>query len=145
MKKCNGCKKEKEEADFNKNRRTKDGLHSQCRDCNTKWRKKYFSTPQGKKAEARRIAIYAREYTWRARGITFTAKEYDKKLKEQKGCCAICGRHESEFKNRLSVDHNHITGKTRDLLCVHCNVAVGIVESDKYSKVIHYLDRWDDV
>jgi hypothetical protein len=36
---------------------------------------------------------------------------YNKQFAEQKGCCAICGRHESEFKTRFHIDHDHKTGK----------------------------------
>lgn len=44
-------------------------------------------------------------------------KLYDK----QKGCCYICGKHESNFAKRLAVDHNHKTGRVRGLLCYRCN------------------------
>ena len=35
--------------------------------------------------------------------------------------CAICDKPRSAFKNRLSLDHNHRTGKIRGLLCFACN------------------------
>lgn len=57
--------------------------------------------------------------------------EYTNLLKSQKGVCAICKKSEisiTPFKNktkRLSVDHNHKTGKIRGLLCNNCNLALG--------------------
>ena len=33
MKKCSTCKQEKPREDFPKNKRMKDGLHNQCKDC----------------------------------------------------------------------------------------------------------------
>jgi hypothetical protein len=44
---------------------------------------------------------------------------------EQDGCCAICGKHQSEQKKRLEVDHCHVTGHVRALLCTNCNTALG--------------------
>jgi len=50
-----------------------------------------------------------------------TIEEYDRMLENQKGCCAICDRDAADFKTRLAVDHNHITGEIRGLLCSYCN------------------------
>jgi len=56
-----------------------------------------------------------------------TAEQWDAMYALQKGCCAICGKHQSEFIKRLSVDHNHQTGKVRGLLCAMCNRYVMVV------------------
>lgn len=57
-----------------------------------------------------------------------TIEDYNKLFQEQQGCCAICGKHQSELKHRLNVDHNHKTGKIRGLLCPKCNTALGVYE-----------------
>ena len=44
---------------------------------------------------------------------------------KQDGCCAICGQPESELKKRLCIDHCHITGHIRGLLCNRCNFFIG--------------------
>lgn len=41
--------------------------------------------------------------------------------------CAICNRHQSEFKIALAVDHDHETGRVRGLLCKPCNIAIGLL------------------
>lgn len=52
-------------------------------------------------------------------------------VEAQDGLCAICGRPEttrscaSGEPRRLSVDHDHVTGQVRGLLCHGCNVAIG--------------------
>lgn len=51
--------------------------------------------------------------------------EFEALLAAQEGCCAICMRERT-----LCVDHCHITGKTRLLLCKMCNVVVGLAEKN---------------
>lgn len=48
-------------------------------------------------------------------------EKYNQLLKKQNNCCAICDKHKDEFKINLAVDHNHITGEIRGLLCSYCN------------------------
>ena len=58
----------------------------------------------------------------------------------QKGVCAICKKTARNGK-RLEVDHDHVTGKVRGLLCRNCNVAVGLVLNDLKiaEKMIEYI------
>ena len=74
------------------------------------------------------------------RTYNVTLEEYENKLKEQNHCCAICNRHESKFKIKLGVDHDHKTGKVRDLLCAGCNVDVSVVE-DRLEEMMKYLKK----
>lgn len=53
---------------------------------------------------------------------------YNIVLAAQNHRCAICKRHESEFKRALAVDHNHTTHRNRGLLCTACNVLLGMIE-----------------
>jgi len=74
-------------------------------------------------------------------GITLT--DYNKLFFEQQGCCAICGKHQSEFKRQLDVDHNHQINKNRGLLCQYCNLVVGIIETFEHlPKLYQYLEFW---
>ena len=57
-----------------------------------------------------------------------TIEDYDKMFDEQGGVCYIC--HEPSLNQRLSVDHNHETGKVRSLLCSRCNIWLGILENN---------------
>lgn len=63
-------------------------------------------------------------------------------LQEQK--CAICKKHESNFKKRLHVDHNHKTGKVRALLCYRCNkFLVGRQSIETAKQLLNYLTTYD--
>lgn len=80
-------------------------------------------------------------YLNRRYGITFA--DYNNMHKEQDGVCAIC--HEEGFlmakhhKLKLVVDHCHVTGVVRGLLCHNCNRALGLLKDDT-----HRLDRAKD-
>jgi epoxyqueuosine reductase QueG len=58
-----------------------------------------------------------------------TIDYYDELLKKQNGVCAICLKACNKNK-RLSVDHDHKTGKVRGLLCNKCNRALGMFKDD---------------
>ena len=65
--------------------------------------------------------------------------------KIQKGKCWICGEEEKTTRDgkirKLSIDHNHETGKVRALLCNNCNFALGLVKEDILilRKMIKYI------
>lgn len=55
--------------------------------------------------------------------------EYLRLLSEQDGRCAICTR--IPRRRRLAVDHSHLSGKVRALLCLSCNHdTLGRLEAD---------------
>jgi hypothetical protein len=80
---------------------------------------------------------------WLKRTYKLSLEEYQEKLIKQKHCCAVCGKHQSEFKRRFAVDHNHKTMEVRDLLCHNCNYAFGCVNEDIQilKKLIKYAKR----
>lgn len=73
-----------------------------------------------------------------------TPEDYDRMLAEQGGCCAVCGSDKPGGKPprdvRFHVDHCHVTGKARGLLCVSCNVHIGWLER-KQAAVAAYLEK----
>jgi len=50
-----------------------------------------------------------------------TREEFDAKLASQDGKCAIC----LAPLDKPHFDHDHVTGKNRDLLCRFCNLVLG--------------------
>jgi hypothetical protein len=53
-------------------------------------------------------------------------EEYEKMLEDQDGKCAICGNEE-----QLHVDHCHDTERVRGLLCMPCNIGLGMFRDNK--------------
>lgn len=59
-----------------------------------------------------------------------TLADFRAMLEAQNGLCAICGNPETVVKRngtlvKLSVDHDHMTGRVRELLCQRCNNLLG--------------------
>jgi hypothetical protein len=106
---CPRCKLEKPKEAFGTHCTNKDGLRSHCRKCRTE-----MERPGGIR---------------RHHGISL--EDYDMMFAKQKGLCACCGKPETSKKRKdrcsLSIDHDHKTGKVRQLLCHRCNVVLGLV------------------
>lgn len=67
------------------------------------------------------------------------------KMSDAQGAkCAICNKHENEFKKKLSVDHRHHDGLVRGLLCFYCNkYRVGRFTLKTIKPVIDYLLKYE--
>lgn len=88
-----------------------------------------------KEAEKRR----SRKATILEHGITL--EQYQVMYDKQNGCCAICNVHQDKLKQAMCVDHNHITGKIRGLLCGKCNRGIGYLNDsiNTLEQAINYL------
>jgi len=65
-------------------------------------------------------------------------------LDEQGGCCKICGTDKPTGKWKVfAIDHCHITGIVRGLLCNECNRGIGLLRdsADLLRKAADYLDN----
>lgn len=63
---------------------------------------------------------------WRY-GLTY--EEYSQMVVEQDNLCAVCWDL-PDGKGGLVVDHDHVTGNIRGLLCTKCNSALGMVKDN---------------
>jgi hypothetical protein len=63
-----------------------------------------------------------REYNLQKFGLT--VNEYEAQMIRQGGVCACCGSPPTA-KRRLAVDHDHVSGRLRGLLCHRCNLGIG--------------------
>lgn len=82
---------------------------------------------------------YQRDYDLR-RHYGISLAEYDKLYIDQRGRCAIC----DEAYGVLRVDHCHVSGKVRGLLCNGCNRGLGFFDdsAEKLYNAVRYLDGY---
>ena len=106
-------------------------------------KKRYEKHKEERKERSRR---YQRENSGKAadakryRNYGMTAEEFKNKRLKQNNRCAICL---SAFVKTPFVDHDHITGKNRDLLCLQCNTLLGYAHEDLVvlERTIQYLRK----
>lgn len=135
---CTKCNIEKPNSEFpkrtKKDRKRIRYFFTICKKCNNIRLKQYRRTSEVSKK-------YKLKY--------FFNLEYDKyleMLEKQNNCCAICNVNQDTLKKKLSVDHNHITGKVRGLLCEQCNFGIGNLKDslELLKQAIKYLEENDD-
>jgi len=86
-----------------------------------------------------------------SQGLGLTKDEYYLMIEEQKNLCAICFQPETSiFKGkvmRLCLDHDHDTGKVRQLLCRSCNTGIGKFKDsiELLQSAITYLKKHETV
>lgn len=137
--------KERAKPDYNEKRRTADrarrerinGGPRKCSTCGTEigGNRTYCKSCSTKRfANTVKNSIYKKNY-----GISL--EEYNALLESQNGVCAVC---EGKTGRKLSVDHDHKTGKVRGLLCVKCNLALGYANDNKniLLGLVEYLDKF---
>jgi len=124
---CSGCRQELDRSAFGRNRAASDGLTSYCKPChNAKSRDTYT-----------RLYGSTREYHLRRRyGIT--GAQLDAMVEAQGGVCLLCRERPAQH-----VDHDHLTGLVRGVLCSCCNQGLGNFRdrADVMRSAIDYLER----
>lgn len=135
---CSRCKRNLPLENFAKDGRAVFGYASYCREC---------------------YASYNRENSKRRTGYRLRKlygidrETYDKLYRNQGGECWICRKACEAINtsrsnaNVLVVDHCHITGKVRGLLCGSCNRGLGFLRDDidiLYS-AIRYLEAQEGI
>jgi hypothetical protein len=112
---CPSCRQDKPLTDFGRNRANSDGLTAYCRPC----------------ANAKTLAQRRRQYDGGSReyhllrryGITVA--QYDQLVADQGGVCALCRQRAPQH-----VDHDHLSGRVRGVLCSCCNQGLGNFRDD---------------
>lgn len=134
-KKCSKCKEVKPRESFSKDSRRKDGMQTYCKDCNKAYKN------ENREQVNKTIKEWYQNGGWEhnlKKQYGVPIGWYPKKYTEQDGQCAIC----SKSLDKLVVDHNHVTGQVRDLLCQECNRSLGHVERPEWlAKALAYLDK----
>lgn len=81
----------------------------------------------------------------RLKTYNLSEEQYDTLLNSQNNLCAIC-KGPNTVKHDWHVDHNHITGKTRGILCHYCNLMIGHAKESifRLTQAIEYLKTYND-
>ena len=124
---CPGYKQEQPKASFGSNRAAHDGLTAYCKPCHTK---------KGRQSKERNHGSTRDYHLKRRYGIT--SADVDAMIEAQGGVCAICRERKPQH-----VDHDHLTGTVRGVLCSCCNQALGNARDriDVLRAAIDYLER----
>lgn len=144
MKRCSTCKQEKQLTEFHNSAKTKDKKYPRCKPCDNEARKLWIERNPERSQRSRRGR-------WLKFCYGITLEEYEKLLTKQNNCCALCETKENTIKeikpsqNKqlcFAVDHDHITGRVRGLLCNQCNRALGMFKDDPnlLRSAIQYLE-----
>jgi hypothetical protein len=72
---------------------------------------------------------YERERRRTLRKYGLTAEDFDRMLASQQGRCRGCGTTDPGRKG-WHIDHCHVTGRVRCLLCNRCNTVLGMCGED---------------
>lgn len=80
-----------------------------------------------------------RKHTLKKYGLSL--EDYEFMFADQNGVCAIC--LSPPLDRKLSVDHDHETGKVRGLLCDSCNTSLGgfLDSTETLERAINYLKK----
>ena len=105
------------------------------------WNKKLEATKRWWiKNKEKKSAIQRKHNLQKKYGMSL--EQFESLLKSQNNVCKICGNEPPIRYSRkvLFVDHCHITGKVRGLLCVKCNLGIGHLDTvEKLESAISYL------
>lgn len=123
---CRKCGVPKKLSEFYSSWSVKNGkrynhYQSWCKSCHSGRGKSAYST----EANTRRCR---RQRLRKSYGLT--EDQYIALLESQGYRCAICGAADPGWKSDWLVDHDHATGKTRSILCTHCNRGLGAFRDD---------------
>lgn len=142
---CSKCLAVKPLSEYHPHTQTKDGKQPSCKACSyqTKLRSQE-RYPERHRERMQRIV--RRSHVRRKYGLERV--DYDALVEQAGGRCQSCGEperiaHKDGTVWPLCVDHDHVTGAVRGLLCHACNRAAGAVGDDfvKLRAIADYLER----
>lgn len=152
---CSLCKADKPTGAFGVRKQRKRGYRSRCNECLSVSLEKYkregrlaeYSRTWRERQKAKNLeAFRERERHHNLKKYGIGTAEFNAMYEHQQGRCAICNREPSYHSRhkRLHVDHDHVTGKVRGLLCHACNSGIGSFSERReiLQAAIHYLDTF---
>lgn len=142
-KRCCACKQYLSVGAFGKNKNSLDGLATNCTNCRHLWYNINREKMKIRSREWRKTHLGYQKTVGLKYKYNLTADEYQNLLTKQNGVCAVCKVLLVGLNSRqTNVDHNHVTGKVRELLCSRCNIGLAYIEdNDFHLKAVAYLKK----
>lgn len=143
MKQCGKCGRLKPRSEYHKNNTRGDGLQARCKPCQIaavaanhrknpakavervrRWR---LANPAKHRKNVKRAIEKAkpRKRQKALQRYQITAEQYSDMLSLFAGNCHICRTRQA-----AGVDHCHVTGQVRGVLCANCNFGIGHFRDD---------------
>ena len=121
--KCTMCDVVKPASEFYKSNTNRTGLHGWCKDCSD-----------------RRTTENCRKR------LGISPDQFLALLVSQGSRCAICGIDSPGPKKDWNLDHDHVTGRVRGILCNGCNPMLGYAKDsiETLKAAITYLEKHDE-
>ncbi len=153
LKRCRKCRIGKPKSEFYQHGgHVWVGLRSYCRACATNMHRAWSRKNRDKLTIGQRRRALTAEHKQMRRahqleklyGISIS--EFNTILETQNGRCAICGST-TPGKNDWAVDHDHVTGLNRGILCHPCNLGLGSFKDNPtvLKNASHYLEKYHRV
>lgn len=121
-------------------------VKTRCRSCENEWHRKNYENSKAKKSaqqktyysrpeikaqrkayrDARKIKDKLWKKNWDLRrhyGIDLPA--FEATVEAQRNCCPICSEYFPTGSRMWHVDHDHVTGDVRGVICQRCNFMLG--------------------
>lgn len=161
-KKCTKCLKLKQLTDFNICKANPDGFQFACKTCKKTWYKRHYKVNRAKmiaktvkyrkehkeewlkySADYRKINKEKIRFKKILKIYNLTQEEYQNIFLNQDQKCAICKKKDFY----PAIDHNHITGKVRGILCMNCNSGIGNLGDsiERIEAALNYLKNEDHI
>lgn len=128
---CGSCQQVKTHKEMSK------GARHLCKEC----AKQKLTEWKAENPDRYKIA-QRRSYLMKTFGIT--QAEFEALFAEQGYVCAICGNEPNDRRGfKPHIDHDHVTGEVRGVLCQSCNMGLGNFKDDRalLLAAIDYLDQ----
>ena len=140
MKVCNICHEAKPLDAFSLHKKGAQGRHPACKICRSRQSKARYDEKRDEIIKARR-EWRKQTGAHRRHAYGLSIEEFNTLVAAQHGRCAIC--FEVPTGRGFHVDHCHLTGRIRGLLCRGCNLALGNMKDDpvRLKKAADYLRK----
>ena len=149
---CTNCNQHKPITEFYQAKINKNGsicYQGRCKSCmNVKQLERYHMLPIELKRKRAKLTYDKLGFKYFKNGRLFrnygiTLDEFDIMYKNQNGKCHLC--QDEIIGREVKVDHCHMTGKVRKLLCHQCNTSLGLLKEDPelFYRAAEYLKEYN--